>query len=165
MAKYQINFSCGHDEQRELFGATKERQRKIEYFEQYGDCSACFKKRKESEREAEGPVVQVRARKGDPALIEFVVFNSFSVKDALKARGYRFSYDFVRVGSAFGLNDRGEGAWGRRFEGGPETISEQVADEIKWLKSKDWKFEDATSSVKSLISALIEGKADYIPAS
>lgn len=163
MAKYKINFSCGHTEQRELFGPTKERDRKIQYFEQFGDCTECYKSKKKAEKDAEGPVIQLRARKGDPALVEFVVFNSFGVKDPLKSRGYRFSYDFVRASSAFGLNDRGEGAWARRFEGEPKAIAQVVADEINWLKSQGWKFEDASSPEKALIYALVEGKADYLP--
>lgn len=41
MASYQVNFACGHNETMFLNGPLKERQRKIEYLEQYGRCSDC----------------------------------------------------------------------------------------------------------------------------
>jgi hypothetical protein len=51
--KYDVNFSCGHTETIELFGKNTERKRKIEYFEQYGMCSTCYKAQKEAEHKAE----------------------------------------------------------------------------------------------------------------
>lgn len=36
MAKYDIKMSCGHVQTVELFGKDKDRQRKIEYFEDRG---------------------------------------------------------------------------------------------------------------------------------
>ena len=47
--KYNITFSCGHTEERELFGPYKDRDRKIEYFENHGLCSACYHKQQEAE--------------------------------------------------------------------------------------------------------------------
>lgn len=41
MAKYDINFSCGHVETVELLGKTAERERKISYFKEVGKCSCC----------------------------------------------------------------------------------------------------------------------------
>ena len=51
MAKYWVKFSCGHEEQIELFGSNKERERKIAYYEQYGDCSECRKAARAKEAE------------------------------------------------------------------------------------------------------------------
>lgn len=51
MAKYDVKFSCGHTETISLIGPAAERERKIKYFEEYGVCSECYKKQKESERE------------------------------------------------------------------------------------------------------------------
>jgi len=42
--KYDIKFSCGHEETIELFGNGKERERKIAYYEEYGVCSECYRK-------------------------------------------------------------------------------------------------------------------------
>lgn len=162
MAKYQIDFSCGHTEQRELYGPTKERQRKIEYFERSGDCTECYKARMRAQKDAEGPVIQLRWRRGDNALAEFVVFNSFSVKDTLKARGYKFSYDYMRDGSFLNMHARSEGAWAIRFEGVPAEITDAVTAEINWLKAQDWKFEDASTPMHGLMHALVEGKPEYL---
>lgn len=50
MAKYNVKFSCGHEDVVELFGKTTERERKIEYFKNYGVCSCCYKEQKETEK-------------------------------------------------------------------------------------------------------------------
>lgn len=50
MARYTINYSCGHTEDRQLYGKHSERERKIEWFEREGLCSECWKKKKEEEK-------------------------------------------------------------------------------------------------------------------
>ena len=52
--KYTITMSCGHEERIELFGSTKERDRKIDYFMSQGLCSECYKKKMQEEAEKEG---------------------------------------------------------------------------------------------------------------
>lgn len=47
MGKYYITYSCGHDSQIELFGKESERQKKIAYLEQYGDCPECARLNRE----------------------------------------------------------------------------------------------------------------------
>lgn len=49
MAKYEVNFSCGHTEVKELFGKTSERERKINYWEKYGVCTSCYREQREIE--------------------------------------------------------------------------------------------------------------------
>ena len=51
--KYEVKFSCGHTATVELFGKTKDRERKIKYFEEQGICPCCYKKQQEAERAAE----------------------------------------------------------------------------------------------------------------
>lgn len=46
MAKYNVTFSCGHTETKELFGSEAERQKKIAYWEQHGKCTECYEKEK-----------------------------------------------------------------------------------------------------------------------
>ena len=53
MAKYDVNFSCGHKEQRELFGKSVDRQKKITYWEEYGICSECYKEQNRIDVEIE----------------------------------------------------------------------------------------------------------------
>ena len=50
--KYDVNFSCGHTATVELFGSSKERERKISWYETRGECPECYKARKQAEREA-----------------------------------------------------------------------------------------------------------------
>ena len=162
MAKYTVNCdTCGTSFERVLFGPSKDRQWKLD---QRQTCTDCWKKDQRSARDAEGPVIQVRARRGNPALMEFVVFNSFSVKDSLKSRGYRFSYRPKTCGAAdfFAMNATEEGAWAIKFEGDPDVISDTVAAEINWLKSQDWKFEDATGPLAAIGIALVEGRPDLL---
>ena len=52
--KYTITMSCGHEQQIELFGSTKERDRKIDYFKSTGLCRECYKKKLQEEAEKEG---------------------------------------------------------------------------------------------------------------
>jgi len=52
MAKYQVNFICGHTETVQLFGKTSERGRWIEWAEQNKVCHECYEKEKEEARQA-----------------------------------------------------------------------------------------------------------------
>ena len=47
--KYTVNFSCGHEEVRDLVGPTKERMRKIKYWEERGVCSSCWREMQDEE--------------------------------------------------------------------------------------------------------------------
>ncbi|MFA5424766.1 MAG: hypothetical protein WC374_13010 [Phycisphaerae bacterium] len=53
MAKYDVKFSCGHTEVKELFGPTKDRYSKIEYWEKYGICTECYREQKKAEAKIE----------------------------------------------------------------------------------------------------------------
>ena len=69
MAKYEVKCSCGHTETGELFGKSSDRERKIEYYENCGVCSECYKARKarEVEQANEGlPVLE-----GTPKQIDY----------------------------------------------------------------------------------------------
>lgn len=47
--KYDVTFSCGHQERIELFGKNSERDRKIDYYKNYGVCRECYRAQKEIE--------------------------------------------------------------------------------------------------------------------
>ena len=51
MAHYDISHTCGHDERIELFGPTRDRERRIEWL-QGRPCTECWKKEREAEAEA-----------------------------------------------------------------------------------------------------------------
>jgi len=44
--KVAVNFSCGHTQVVELFGKYADRQKKIDYYMNYGICSDCYKEQK-----------------------------------------------------------------------------------------------------------------------
>lgn len=47
--KYNVKFSCGHVQEKELFGKSEEREKKIAYFEKYGLCHECYLEQKDKE--------------------------------------------------------------------------------------------------------------------
>lgn len=51
--KYNITFSCGHTGTVELFGKDKDRHKKLEYFQENGLCSECYKKMMREEEQAQ----------------------------------------------------------------------------------------------------------------
>ena len=51
--KYEVKFSCGHTATVELFGPTKERERKLAWYEESGECPECYAKGVEA-RKADG---------------------------------------------------------------------------------------------------------------
>ena len=48
--KYDVKFSCGHEETVQIYGSASERERKINYFEMKGICSCCYREQKEIEK-------------------------------------------------------------------------------------------------------------------
>ena len=50
--KYDVNFSCGHTATVELLGKSADRERKIKWYEDCGECPDCYKKRMEEEKAA-----------------------------------------------------------------------------------------------------------------
>ena len=52
MAHYDVDHSCGHTVEVELFGKTSQRYEKIEYLER-GLCPDCYRERKQEERKQE----------------------------------------------------------------------------------------------------------------
>lgn len=70
MAKYDIVCSCGHEETIVLYGKSSERERKIEWLENYGLCSACYKaqmqKHEETSRKARKEAFDLPTLEGSP---------------------------------------------------------------------------------------------------
>lgn len=70
MAKYDVVCSCGHEETIVLYGKSSERERKIEWLENYGLCSECYKaqmqKHEETSRKTRKEAFDLPAIKGSP---------------------------------------------------------------------------------------------------
>ena len=47
--KYTVKFSCGHEEEVQLYGKVEERENKIKYLSKNGICSECYKKKMNEE--------------------------------------------------------------------------------------------------------------------
>lgn len=62
MAKYMVNFSCGHTEERELFGKVALRMQKIEWWERKCVCSACYQEQKDIENSIDCDEVEMSYR-------------------------------------------------------------------------------------------------------
>ena len=70
MAKYDVVCSCGHEETIVLYGKSSERERKIEWLENYGLCSECYKaqmqKHEETSRKARKEAFNLPTLEGSP---------------------------------------------------------------------------------------------------
>ena len=69
MAKYDVVFSCGHEERIELFGKGSERERKIAWWEKHGLCSACYKAEQQAKAAARAAAWELPALTGSPKQI------------------------------------------------------------------------------------------------
>ena len=69
MAKYDVVFSCGHEERIELFGKGSERERKIAWWEKHGLCSACYKAEQQAKAAARATAWELPALTGSPKQI------------------------------------------------------------------------------------------------
>ena len=49
MAQYTVKFSCGHEETIQLYGPGADRERKMDYYKNYGLCSVCYKAHRDAE--------------------------------------------------------------------------------------------------------------------
>lgn len=59
MAKYNITFSCGHEEERDMLGKSIDRERKVKYFEEEGLCSKCYNQKKREQLSKDHVVIQM----------------------------------------------------------------------------------------------------------
>lgn len=91
--KYTIMMSCGHEDTVELFGKEKERDRKIEYFKNFGLCKECYKKQKEAELAREGLIFNATVlpyidnKDGSILLSVWFEGNTKPYKDEIKSLG------------------------------------------------------------------------------
>ena len=69
MAKYDVVFSCGHEERIDLFGKGSDRERKIAWFEKHGLCSACYKAEQQAKAAVRAAAWELPALTGTPKQI------------------------------------------------------------------------------------------------
>ena len=129
MAKYQVNFSCGHTGTVELFGKSEERSRKIAYFEKEGLCSECYKEMMRTQ-EAQTPLgVTVELDPyADKCFTLVFTGDTKPVKDRIKTLGFRWTEKSVSSGVFGVLSTKSCFAWCKDVSE-QELTSEQ--DKIK----------------------------------
>lgn len=81
MAKYDVTFACGHTGTVNIVGPYKQREKKLQWYEERGLCPDCYQKQKK-------PYFWVD-RTGSK--IEIRVYDSYPIKDELKKLGYNFN--------------------------------------------------------------------------
>ncbi|MGN0514402.1 MAG: hypothetical protein ACI4GD_08985 [Lachnospiraceae bacterium] len=96
MAKYTIKMGCGHEETISLFGKDTERKRKIEYYENFGLCTECYKKKQDEQRKSECLLFKASVLpyidNKDGSILLFVWFDGDTKphKEEIKSLGYRW---------------------------------------------------------------------------
>jgi hypothetical protein len=141
MAKYTIEYTCGHEGHREvqLFGPHKERERKLEWMAQECLCPECWKAKKEAEQKALGIVARVRACPGvKPAILIELYGDTASIKEAAKERGYKWGDLAAGANIVFAVvgMEHGKKGWALAIPvASVEEAARKVADEAAWIKS------------------------------
>lgn len=93
MAKYQINYACGHGStEKQLYGKTSERDSYIEWAEQNMVCPDCYKAKKRADDAAAKKMAKICLVPALAPIISIEVNGQIEAnKDALYALGYRWS--------------------------------------------------------------------------
>ena len=142
MAKYTIEYTCGHEGHREvqLFGPHKERERKLEWMSRECLCPECWRAKKQAEIKALGIIARVRAHPGTkPAILIELHGDTYQIKDAAKARGYSFGTLHAGSNIIFAVLGSGKESKGWMLSidvrGNLEDAAQKLAAEIEWIKS------------------------------
>ena len=93
MAKYTINFACGHGAtEKQLYGKTSERERYIEWAEQNLVCQECYKASRKSADAAAAKSARICLVPALEPIISIEVAGQIEInKESLHAMGYRWS--------------------------------------------------------------------------
>ena len=104
MAKYNVKFSCGHTEEKQLFGKEAERTRFIAWAEKNGTCSTC--------RQSEGTAKQILwARLVRAAMTDAVAAQINDKKAIAIATGKLAEYEEARALILQGLYNKLNAKW------------------------------------------------------
>lgn len=109
MAKYHLNYSCGHGQFTvDIGGPTKDRERKADWYQNTRVCSECYIKSKKEE-DAKTPLgAEVIVNVYGPNSGPHIVINkgdTYSIKDKLKALGCYFAPYFAQ-GDFLGMKEK-----------------------------------------------------------
>lgn len=142
MAKYYIDYTCGHDGCREvqLGGPHKERERKLEWLRSECLCPDCYRAQKEAETKALGIVARVQAApSAQPAIIISLHGDTKPCKEDIKARGYSWGDLLAGRNILFATlgGGREEKGWMRMLDVADDldAVAAKLAAEVEWIKT------------------------------
>ena len=150
MAKYTINYSCGHGSiVKELFGKGSERDRKIAWMEENMVCPECFKAQKKAEDAAAEKIAKICLVPAAEPIISIEVKGQIEAnKEKLYALGYSWS------------DSNSDGLMGYFSLHAPKralaVISrvESVEQSSQWIKDRGAELENLGYSIQQSFSAL-----------
>ena len=131
MAKYRVKYSCGHGEHTvEVFGSSRERRGKLDWYEKNFTCPSCWKESKRSE--------PIKAEIIDNMFMDGVWLvltqgDTYSIKETLKEKGFRW-ITYYRNTDVFGQDPRK--AWGIRIPEDPSEI-EKICEFLRSIGVTD----------------------------
>lgn len=144
MAKYQVNYSCGHSGEVVLFGKHSERERKLEWMAD-GLCKECWKKSKREEEAAKPITASVESNglqvtdQGELICEIVLTGGTINKKDEIKALGYRW----------------------QEVTGGVMDMLSMSAPQLAWVKTITVNADTPEETIKPAIDEL-KGIADKI---
>lgn len=130
--KYEVKMSCGHTETVNLFGKDADRKRRIEYLENYGLCTECYKKQKAEEDREKGFLFKacynsmINGRTGEIEMTVWFEGDTKPHKDEIKGLG----------GFRWGQKDFPKDPWKDDFFCWSKIIKEdQLENEVEKARS------------------------------
>ena len=152
MAKYDITYSCGHSGTVQLFGPHRDRDRKIEWYQDQADCPECYKAKMRAKQALEPITMRVTTNGLDKDANGNIMAEislqggTLSRKDEIKGMGYRWRE--LRGGVMDMLS----------AESAPQAWCKQLPI-IKIGQSSEW---DEIAKEAEVLGAQIEIKIDII---
>lgn len=151
MAKYTINYNCGHSGEVQLYGPGRERERKIEWMEGR-DCPSCYGRARRAENDAKPlGATLIYNPFSDGVWFAITEGNTYAVKDQLKAAGLRWS-EYQDNSDVLGVRAPRK-AWMLKVADKPsDQLADQLAAAITKLKGLGVININADSSLMARIS-------------
>ena len=100
--KHNVIYSCGHSGEVELFGPSKERERKLKWYQTSGLCPKCYAEYKNKERASQAfqitatVIPDIDQKTGDLLINVWFSGNTLPHKDDIKALG-RYQWDYINT--------------------------------------------------------------------
>lgn len=153
MAKYQIDYSCGHTAEKQLYGPNRERERFVKWAGREGSCPDCYREKKRKEARELGPAFVVReTRRG----VEFACWReSYPIREVLRDRGYSFG-EVYGPDPMDGLMRGPRKGWSL-----VAPVDEWAADELEWIASEGFEVV-VQGEADKLIASAVEGRPDLL---